>query len=43
MPKNILVTGGTGFAGRYAIKQLIEDGYNICAIVRDKKKLLKIH
>jgi nucleoside-diphosphate-sugar epimerase len=39
--QKILLTGGTGFAGRYAIKRLIEDGHSVCILVRDKEKLLK--
>ena len=37
--EKILVTGGTGFAGRYAIKQLVEDGQSVYALVRSKEKL----
>ncbi len=40
--EKILVTGGTGFAGRYAIKRLVEDGQYVCALVRNKEKLYGI-
>ena len=40
--EKILVTGGTGFAGRYAVKRLIEDGHDVCALVRSKEKLREI-
>jgi nucleoside-diphosphate-sugar epimerase len=38
--QRILVTGGTGFVGRHAIKRLIEDGHCVFAIVRNKEKLV---
>lgn len=37
--KKILVTGGTGFLGSYIIKQLIEAGYHVKAIYRNKKNI----
>jgi nucleoside-diphosphate-sugar epimerase len=37
---SILLTGGTGFAGRYAIKRLVNDGNTVYALVREKTKLL---
>jgi nucleoside-diphosphate-sugar epimerase len=37
--ERILVTGGTGFAGRYAIKRLLEDGHCVYAVARRKEKL----
>jgi dihydroflavonol-4-reductase len=33
----VLVTGGTGFIGAYIIKELIEKGYSVRAIRRNKK------
>jgi nucleoside-diphosphate-sugar epimerase len=43
LPKqNILVTGGTGFAGRHAIEKLLDDGYVVYALVREREKLVKI-
>ena len=36
--KNVILTGATGFVGRYVLKQLIEDGYNVTAIIRSKDK-----
>lgn len=37
--QKILVTGGTGFAGRYAIKKLVNQGHCVFALVRSKEKL----
>ena len=39
--EKILVTGGTGLAGRYAIKKLVSKGYAVYALVRNKDKLVK--
>ncbi|MFT3826555.1 MAG: NAD-dependent epimerase/dehydratase family protein [Chitinophagaceae bacterium] len=33
-PKKILITGGTGFAGAYIIRQLVQSGYTVRAIRR---------
>jgi nucleoside-diphosphate-sugar epimerase len=41
LKQKILVTGGSGFAGRHAIRRLIEDGYTVVALVRNKEKLQK--
>lgn len=38
----VLLTGGTGFAGRYAIRRLIGAGMCVCALVREKAKLLEV-
>ena len=35
--KNILVTGATGFLGKYLVQQLLEKGYNVYALGRNKK------
>jgi nucleoside-diphosphate-sugar epimerase len=35
----ILVTGGTGFAGKYAIRELVDHGHSVFALVRSKEKL----
>ena len=40
--EKILITGGTGFAGRYAIRRMIEDGYCVYVLVRSKEKLRDI-
>jgi nucleoside-diphosphate-sugar epimerase len=40
--QNILITGGTGFAGRYAIKRLLSGGHNIFALVRSSEKLTNV-
>jgi nucleoside-diphosphate-sugar epimerase len=39
--QKILLTGGTGFAGRHTIKRLLDDGHVVCALVRESEKLLK--
>ena len=36
--KNVILTGATGFIGRYLLKQLIEDGFNVTALIRSKDK-----
>jgi nucleoside-diphosphate-sugar epimerase len=40
--QNILVTGGTGFAGQYAIKRLVNENHCVFALVRSKEKLLNV-
>jgi|GEM_PF-2515908 hypothetical protein len=37
--KTVLVTGATGFVGQNVTKKLLEDGYFVCAIVRNPEKL----
>ncbi len=39
MSNKILVTGGTGFLGAYIIKELVEKGYAVKAIRREKSKM----
>jgi nucleoside-diphosphate-sugar epimerase len=39
---SILLTGGTGFVGRHAIKRLVNDGNTVCALVREKTKLMTV-
>lgn len=39
---NILVTGATGFMGSYLVPKLIENGYNVRLLVRDKTKAEKL-
>jgi uncharacterized protein YbjT (DUF2867 family) len=34
--KNVFVTGGTGYLGKRLIALLLEDGYNVKAVVREK-------
>lgn len=36
MEKKVLVTGATGFIGKYAIRKLLDSGYEVVAIVRKK-------
>lgn len=38
--KNAIVTGGTGFIGSWLLQELINNGVNATAIVRDKSKLI---
>ena len=38
MKKTVLITGGTGFIGRYLIKILTEKGYAINVLTRTHKK-----
>ena len=38
MLKNVILTGATGFIGRYLLKQLIEDGFYVTALIRSKDK-----
>ncbi len=37
-PETILVTGGTGFVGAWAIVRLLEQGYNVKTTIRSMKK-----
>jgi nucleoside-diphosphate-sugar epimerase len=38
MLKNVILTGATGFIGRYLLKQLIEDGFYVTTLIRSKDK-----
>ncbi|KUG25618.1 putative nucleoside-diphosphate-sugar epimerase [hydrocarbon metagenome] len=38
--KNILVTGATGYIGGRLITRLIDKGYNVTCLVRDKRRVL---
>jgi len=37
--KKILVAGATGYLGRYVIKELKKQNYNVCALVRNSDKI----
>ncbi|MBF4473733.1 MULTISPECIES: TIGR01777 family oxidoreductase [Flavobacterium] len=37
MQKNVLITGGTGFIGRYLTEKLLERGYTVSILTRDSK------
>lgn len=37
--KNVLVTGATGYIGGRLIPRLIEKGYNVTCLVRDKSRV----
>jgi len=39
MRKNILVLGGTGFFGIYAVKRLLENGHQITIATRGQTKI----
>ena len=38
---NVLVTGASGFVGVDLTKKLLDEGYTVYALVRDKKKLAR--
>ena len=40
--KTLLLTGCTGFIGAHVARELLEEGYNVCAIVRDTRKLTNL-
>lgn len=42
MPKNILVTGATGFIGQHLVRALIEKNYNVRIFVRNERKARKM-
>ncbi|ADC89904.1 NAD-dependent epimerase/dehydratase [Thermocrinis albus DSM 14484] len=42
MSKRVLVTGATGFVGRYIVRGLLEKGYKVGALVRDTQKLNRV-
>lgn len=39
-PMCVLVVGATGYAGRYVVQRLHDDGYRVRAVVRDKQRAL---
>src|SRR5579859_5842979 len=39
---NVLLAGGTGFAGVHVSKALIREGCNVYVIARDKQKLVSV-
>lgn len=41
MNKNVIVTGATGFVGRYLLAELLQNGYGVYAVVRNPEKLPK--
>lgn len=41
MIKKILITGATGYIGSYVAKNLIEKGYQVCALIRETSDIQK--
>lgn len=41
MNKNVIVTGATGFIGRYLLAELLQNGYEVYAVARNPEKLPK--
>ncbi|AOW11476.1 TIGR01777 family oxidoreductase [Flavobacterium gilvum] len=37
MKKNVLLTGGTGFVGRYLVAELLKKGYSVSILTRDSR------
>jgi uncharacterized protein (TIGR01777 family) len=37
MDKNVLITGGTGFVGKYLTRMLLDKGYTVSILTRDSK------
>lgn len=37
--RNVIITGGSGFIGRWLTKEMIENGVNVTLIVRDRAKV----
>lgn len=42
MNKNVIVTGATGFIGSYLVKELLQNQYEVYAIVRNAEKMAKM-
>lgn len=42
MNKNVIVTGATGFIGSYLVKELLQNQYEVYAIVRNAEKMTKM-
>ena len=38
--KSVIVTGGTGFIGSWLLQELLNNNFNVTAIVRDKNRIL---
>ncbi len=38
MPKKLIITGATGFVGRYIVKEALKRQYEVCLIVRNPSK-----
>jgi len=37
--KRVLVAGATGYIGKYAVREFKKEGYSVCALTRNEKKL----
>jgi uncharacterized protein YbjT (DUF2867 family) len=40
--ERVAITGATGFVGRYIVKELLNRGYQVYALVRNVKKLKEV-
>jgi uncharacterized protein YbjT (DUF2867 family) len=40
--ERVAITGATGFVGRHIVKELLNKGYQVYALVRNVKKLKEI-
>ncbi len=40
--ERVAITGATGFVGRYVVKELLNRGYQVYALVRNAKKLREV-
>ncbi|MBO5342425.1 MAG: NAD(P)-dependent oxidoreductase [Lachnospiraceae bacterium] len=43
MDRNVIITGATGFIGRYLTEELLRNGYQVYAVVRNPEKLKQFH
>lgn len=38
--KRAIITGGNGFVGQWLVKELLSQGYEVCSVVRNSRKLI---
>lgn len=43
MDRNVIITGATGFIGRYLTEELLRNGYQVYAVVRNPEKLKQFY